>query len=55
MTAWDKTDIINFLAGLDGYTSYLEICTPTTGNLYGKIDRTRFTTCHRLMYRTPAA
>jgi hypothetical protein len=55
MTAWDKTDIINILADLYGYTSYLEICTPTTGNVYGKIDRSKFRTCHRLMYRSPAA
>ena len=55
MTGWDKTDIINFLSDLSGYTSYLEICTPTTGCLYHKIDRARFKVCHRLIYRCPAA
>ena len=51
MTDWDKTDIIHFLSDLYGYQSYLELCTPTTGALYHKIDRSKFTTCHRLMYR----
>ena len=51
MSDWDKTDIIHFLSDLYGYQSYLELCTPTTGALYHKIDRSKFTTCHRLMYR----
>ena len=51
--AWTKADLINELALIRGYRSYLEICTPTTGMLYGDIDRTRYT-CHRLMYRYPA-
>jgi hypothetical protein len=53
MTHWDKTDVIHFLSELNGYRSYLELCTPTTGGLYHKIDRTQFSTCHRLMYRCP--
>jgi len=53
MTHWDKTDIIHFLSDQYGYQSYLEICTPTTGGLYHKINRSKFRTCHRLMYRTP--
>ncbi|MGB9365915.1 MAG: hypothetical protein WCE79_07875 [Xanthobacteraceae bacterium] len=53
MSAWDKTDIIHFLSDRHGYRSYLEICTPVSGGLYGKIDRSRFTRCHRLMYRCP--
>jgi hypothetical protein len=51
VTDWDKTDIIHFLSDLHGYQSYLELCTPTTGALYHKIDRSKFRTCHRLMYR----
>jgi hypothetical protein len=50
---WDKTDIVHFLSDLNGYQSYLEICTPTTGALYHKIDKSKFRTCHRLMYRCP--
>src|SRR5437588_8669602 len=51
VTDWDKTDIIHYLSDLYGYQSYLELCTPTTGALYHKIDRSKFRTCHRLMYR----
>lgn len=50
---WTKADLINELALIRGYRSYLEICTPTSGLLYGDVDRTRYT-CHRLMYRYPA-
>jgi hypothetical protein len=46
-----KSDIINGLGTRHGFTSYLEICTPTTGYRYGKVDRRQFTTCQRLMYR----
>jgi len=49
-----KADIVNHLARRHGYASYLEICTPTTGWRYPKIDRSAFVTCHRLMYRCPA-
>src|SRR4051812_30655777 len=55
MATWDKTDIIHFLSNLHGYSSYLELCTPTTGGLYHKIDRSRFKFCHRLMYRCPTS
>jgi hypothetical protein len=50
---WDKTDIIQYLSKLRGYRSYLEICTPTTGGQFAKIDQSRFDVCHRLMYRCP--
>jgi hypothetical protein len=50
---WTKMDLINELAAVHGYHSYLEICTPTTGKLYATVDRDRYTTCHRLMYRCP--
>lgn len=53
MTTWNKTDIIHFLAERHDYQRYLELCSPTTGGRYAHIDRSRFKTCHRLMYRTP--
>ncbi len=53
--ACTKADLINELAAIHGYRTYLEICTPTTGNMYGGIDRARYPTCHRLMYRCPTA
>lgn len=53
MEAWTKVDMINFLAAKFGYDSYLEICTPTTGNLFAGIDRSKFQICDRLMYRCP--
>jgi hypothetical protein len=53
MSDWDKTDIIHFLSDLNRYESYLEICSPSTGGLYNKIDRSSFRRCHRLMYRIP--
>ena len=55
MSRWDKTDIIHFLSDVNRYESYLEICSASTGGLYGKIDRSRFRRCHRLMYRTPSS
>jgi len=55
MTVWDKIDVIHFLSDRNGYSSYLEICTPTTGGLYHRIDRARFMRCHRLMYRCPGS
>jgi hypothetical protein len=51
---WRKTDLINELSAIRGYRNYLEICTPTTGGKYRAVDRLRFSTCHRLMYRCPA-
>ena len=44
-------DLINELAAIHGYRSYLEICTPTTGTIYGALDRGRYSISHRLMYR----
>ena len=46
-------DLINELAAIHGYGSYLEICTYTTGRLYVDLDRRLFTISHRLMYRCP--
>jgi hypothetical protein len=51
---WTKADLINELALIRGYRSYLEISTPTSGMLYREVDRTRYSMCHRLMYRYPA-
>jgi hypothetical protein len=43
--------IVNYLAAVNGYRHYLELCTPTTGNLYRELDRLLFVTCRRLMYK----
>ncbi|MEP7029541.1 MAG: hypothetical protein ABI830_01265 [Pseudolabrys sp.] len=51
---YTKVDIVNELAAIHGYRTYLEICTPSTGNMYSGIDRARYSICHRLMYRCPA-
>jgi hypothetical protein len=51
---YTKADLVNKLSAIHGYRIYFEICTPTTGNMYGAIDRARYATCHRLMYRCPA-
>jgi hypothetical protein len=51
VTGWTKMDLINELAVIHGYGSYLEICTPTTGTIYGDLDRGRYYISHRLMYR----
>ena len=48
-----KTDIINLLGREHGFASYLEICTPTTGNLYAEVDRRQYMACRRLAYRCP--
>lgn len=50
---WTKADLVNRIAKLRGYRSYLEICTDYTGRRYGEIDRNLLTTCHRMMYRCP--
>ena len=50
---YTKVDLINELSVIHGYRKYLEVCTATTGNMYRGIDRARFSTCHRLMYRCP--
>jgi len=52
-TLWTKADIINFWGGTRDYRTYLEICTPTTGGRYAEVDRSRYQTCHRLIYRCP--
>lgn len=50
---WTKADIINFLGRMGGYRTYLEICSPTSGLRYAEVDRSKYRTCHRLMYRCP--
>jgi Methyltransferase domain len=45
-----KMEIVNILAGFHGYTSYLEICTPTTAGIFSLLDTARFTKIHRLVY-----
>src|SRR5688500_630622 len=51
--SWRKAELINHLAEIHSYGRYLELCTPTTGGFYARIDRTRLL-CHRLIYRCPA-
>jgi len=48
---WTKASLINHIALHRRYRSYLEICSATTGQRYGEIDRSILTNCHRLMYR----
>ncbi len=45
-----KMEIVSILAGFHGYTSYLEICTPTTAGIFSLLDTARFTKIHRLVY-----
>ena len=46
-------DIVAALARREGYTTYLEIATPTTGNEYASIDHEHFRVAERLLYRVP--
>lgn len=48
-----KYDIINLLGRRHGLRDYLEICTPSTGLTFAKVDAETFKTCHRLVYRCP--
>jgi hypothetical protein len=52
-TGLQKYEIINALVQKNGYQSYLEICTTTTGFKFGRIDRSALPICHRLVYRCP--
>jgi Methyltransferase domain len=45
-----KMEVANILASFRGYTSYLEICTPTTVGDFPLLDSARFTKVHRLVY-----
>ena len=47
-----KFDIVNRLGSVNEYASYLEVATPTTGNKYASVDRTVFSDCRRVIYRT---
>jgi hypothetical protein len=49
-----KYEIINELIRKRGYRRYLEICTPSTGHRFSKIDWRSLHVRHRLMYRCPA-
>ncbi len=50
-----KMEIVELLANRHGLSRYLELCTPTTGNYYGLLNRRVLTTSHRLLYRCPAS
>jgi hypothetical protein len=52
-TVSPKMEIIGLLATKYGFRRYLELCTPTTGNYYGSLDRLVLSTAHRLMYNCP--
>jgi methyltransferase family protein len=54
-TASPKMEIINLLATQYGFRRYLELCTPTTGNYYGNLNRRILSTAHRLIYNSHAA
>ena len=43
---------MNRLGSVNEYASYLEVATPTTGNKYASVDRTVFSDCRRVIYRT---
>jgi hypothetical protein len=51
---WNKMQIVNYLAAVNGYRHYLEVCTSITGNLYREVDRHLFVSCRRLMYKCNA-
>jgi hypothetical protein len=48
-----KYEIALLLGRRYGYTSYLEICTPTAGHTFSLIDKEQFPRRTRLMYRCP--
>jgi hypothetical protein len=48
-----KYSIINALVRTRGYASYLEVCTPVTGNQFAAIDESALRARQRLMYRCP--
>ena len=52
-SAVTKMEIIGHLAARHGFIRYLELCTPTTGMLFDRLDRNVLTTAHRLMYNAP--
>jgi hypothetical protein len=48
-----KYELAAALARRYGYSSYLEVCTPTTGNTYAHVDKQQFSRRVRLMYHCP--
>lgn len=52
-TEMRKYEMILMLARRYGYSSYLEICTPTTGHTFSFIDPNQFPFRQRIMYRCP--
>lgn len=48
-----KSEIARMLGNRFGYTSYLEICTPTTGLTYSSVDKEQFQRRVRVMYLRP--
>jgi hypothetical protein len=52
-TNFGKMDLIYLISRRLNLVNYLELCTPTTGNYYGEIQRWHFNTARRLMYNCP--
>lgn len=50
-----KFDIINRLGTVNGYTTYLELSTPTTGNTSSRISSEVFSVRRRVVYRATSA
>lgn len=50
-----KFEIINALIAKNRYSKYLEICTPTTGLRFSRIDQSHLRWRHRLLYRCPVS
>jgi len=47
--AMNKFDIVNALIEKNQCSRYLEICIPTTGQRFSRINRSGLSACHRLM------
>ncbi len=52
--AFTKASIVNTLAGHFNFTTYLELCTPSTGFHFSEIDPARLPHAHRILYIAPA-
>lgn len=49
-----KADIANALGRANGYTTYLEVATRTTGHTFGRVSPGIFSTRCRILYNVPA-
>lgn len=53
MTDLKKMMIVNLLGRRLGFSSYMELATPSTGRFYAEVDRDHFAQVSRMMYVTP--